>query len=301
VTPVPQITTRNARFQQWKALLTNRAKRNGSGQFIVQGVRPITLAVEHGWEIATWLFDRDRTLSRWARETLDRAGAPRVAMAPELLRELGGKGESRADAGGAGGRDGDGGEAPELIAVTTIPPDDLARIPVGPAFLAVVFDRPASPGNLGTLVRSADAFGAAGVIVTGHAADPYDPKAVRASTGSLFAVPVVRAASHRQVLDWVAGARAGGVRVRVTGTDEHGDVDLADHDFTEPTLLVIGNETIGMSASWRAASDRLVRIPIAGSASSLNAATAATVALYEAARQRAAAGAAARRDPAQSR
>lgn len=178
---------------------------------------------------------------------------------------------------------------PELLAVVALPADDLRRIPVGPAMLTVVFDRPASPGNIGTLVRSADAFGASGVIITGHAADVYDPKAVRASTGSLFALPVVRVPAPRAVLSWVAAVRGDGIGMSIVGTDERGTVDATDYDFTRPTLTLIGNETTGLSAGWRAACDQLVRIPMLGSASSLNAATAATVVLYESARQRTAA------------
>jgi TrmH family RNA methyltransferase len=86
--------------------------------------------------------------------------------------------------------------------------------------------------------------------------------------------------SHREVLDWAAG------RCAVVAADESAEVDVADHDLTRPTLLVIGNETVGLSSAWRSACDRMVRIPIGGSASSLNAATAASVLLYEAARQR---------------
>jgi len=262
-----RISTRNAAFQQWQALLGNRTKRQRAGEFLVQGVRPISLAVEHGWEIRALLVSEGPGLSRWARDLVEGSGAPRAVVAAELMRELGGKDE----------------ESPELVAVVGLPADDLARIPVRPDLLVVVFDRPTTPGNVGTLVRSADAFGAAGVIVTGHAADPYDPRAVRASTGSLFALPVVRAPSHREVLDW---ARAVGVPVQVVGTDERGPVDIAEHDLTGPTILVVGNETHGLSAAWREACDRMVRIPITGAASSLNAASAATVALYEAARQR---------------
>jgi TrmH family RNA methyltransferase len=124
------------------------------------------------------------------------------------------------------------------------------------------------------------------VIVAGHAADPYDPRAVRASTGSVFAMPVVRVPAPSLVLDWVAEVRAVGVPVRVVGTDESGRFDVAEHDLTGPTLLVVGNETTGMSTAWREACDVVVRIPIGGSASSLNAANAATVVLYETARQR---------------
>jgi TrmH family RNA methyltransferase len=257
---------RNARFQQWQALLTNRAKRQQAGELLVQGVRPISLAVEHGWPVRALLYADGRQLSRWAVDLLDRFDPQlHVAVAPELLAELGDKIDG----------------TPEVLAVVAMPADRLDRIPLTGRFLGVLLDRPASPGNIGTVIRSADAFGADGVVVAGHAADPYDPKSVRASTGSLFAVPVVRLDSPAELLD---RARAAGVRI--AGTDEHGDRDVADFDLTGPTLLVIGNETTGLSAAWRRACDHLVRIPMTGSASSLNAASAATIVLYEAARQR---------------
>ena len=263
----PRITTRNATFQQWQALLTNRTKRQRAGEFLVQGVRPISLAVEHDWEIRTLLVSDRGGLSRWARDLTQASDAPRALVAAELMAELGGKDE----------------EAPEVLAVVGLPDDDLGRIPVRAQSLIVVFDRPATPGNIGTLIRSADAFGAGGFIVTGHAADPYDPRSVRASTGSLFALPVVRVPSHREVLDW---AGAAGVRMRVVGTDERGPGDIGEDDLTGPTILAVGNEPHGLSAAWREACDAMVRIPITGAASSLNAAAAGTVALYEAARQR---------------
>jgi len=261
----PRVTSRNATFQQWQALLSNRTKRQRAGEFIVQGVRPITLAVEHGWPVRAMIYDMSRPLSQWARDMLAAPGARQVAMAPELLAELGEKDDG----------------VPELVAVAEIPPDDFSRVPQTPDLLAVVFDRPTSPGNVGTLIRSADAFGAHGLIVTGHAADPYDPKSVRASTGSLLAVPVIRAASHADVIGW---ARTRGATI--IGTDEKGEADIADTKLTGPVMIAIGNETTGLSAGWRQACDITARIPITGAASSLNAAGAATVVLYEAARQR---------------
>ena len=269
-----RVTSRGARFQEWAALLGNRSKRQRRGEFIVQGVRPITLAVRHGWPVRELLYNADTALSRWAREMREGARAASVAVSAELMAELGGKDDG----------------VPELLAVVALPADELSRIPAGPSLLAVVFDRPASPGNIGTLIRSADAFGASGVIVTGHAADVYDPRSVRASTGSLFALPVVRSASHRPVLDWVAALRAGGTGVAIVGADENGGRDAADVDLTGPTLLLIGNEATGLTAGWRDACDELARIPMLGAASSLNAATAASVLLYESARQRIAAG-----------
>lgn len=270
---VPRVTTRNARFQQWQALLGNRNKRQRAREFLVHGVRPITIAAERGWPVRTLIFDGSRPLSGWASELLRTVQAERVAMSPELLAELGEKGET----------------APEVIAVMEIPDDDLGRIAAGPRFLGVVFDRPANPGNVGSIIRSADAFGADGVIVTGHAADVYDPRSVRASTGSLFGVPAVRVPSHREVIAWAAERRERGCPLRIVGTDEHGEADLFDFDLTGPTLLLIGNETKGLSTAWREACDHMVRIPMTGTASSLNAASAATTVLYEAARQRIAA------------
>lgn len=266
----PRVTTRNARFQQWHALLGNRTKRQRAGEFLVQGVRPITLAARHGWEIRALLYDDRARLSRWAAETLDSVLTDRFALAPELMAELGEKTET----------------PPELLAVVATRADDLARVPAGPDLLVPIFDRPTSPGNLGTLIRSADAFGAHGVIVAGHAVDVYDPRTVRASTGSLFAIPSLRVPSPRPVLDWLAAHRAAGVPVQMIGTDEHGATELAGCDLTGPTVLLVGNETSGLSGAWRDACDQLARIPITGAASSLNAATAGSIALYEAARQR---------------
>jgi tRNA G18 (ribose-2'-O)-methylase SpoU len=255
-----RVTTRNANFQQWQALLTNRTKRHRAGEFLVQGVRPISLAVDHGWDVRALIYPDRRALSGWARDVLDRTGAQAVAMSPELVAELADKDDA------------------ELIAVVGMPGE--TTIAPDPHLLVVVFDRPSTPGNIGTLIRSADAFGASAVIITGHAADPFDPRAVRASTGSLFALPVLSAEGVSEALSLLPAES------RLVATDEHGSVDVADHDLTVPTVVLIGNEAHGLSQAWREAAHVTVRIPITGAASSLNAAAAGTVILYEAVRQR---------------
>jgi len=267
---VLRVSSRNARFQQWQALLGNRNKRQRAGEFLVQGVRPICLAAEFGWRFRALIYDAERPLSGWAENILRDVDTVRVAMSPGLLAELGEK----------------TGDRPELVAVVEMPGDDLDRIPVSRDFLGIVLDRPARPGNIGSIIRSADAFGADGIIVAGHAADVYDPRSVRASTGSLFARPVVRSPSHREVTAWVAAQRARGCPIVMTGTDEHGDRDVFDFDFTQPTLLLVGNEAAGLSSMWRELCDHIVKIPMTGAASSLNVANAATAVLYEIARQR---------------
>ncbi|MGW4090497.1 TrmH family RNA methyltransferase [Nocardia sp. NPDC004750] len=270
-----RVSTRNASVQVWQAYLNNRTKRHRDGRFLVQGVRPITQAMANDWPLETLLYRLGGPeLSSWAREVLDTSGVPQVGLVPELMAELGEK---------AAG-------IPELVAVAESRQPELEAFEPGEpgedAPVVVVFDRPNSPGNLGTLIRSADAFGASGVIVTGHGADQFDPQAVRASTGSLFAVPVIRAAGPAQVLEFRNRQIRRGIPTRIVGTDEHGSHAVYDYDFTDATILVIGNETSGMSAAWEAACDDMVHIPMGGTASSLGAPSAAAVALYEISRQR---------------
>ncbi|WP_229683725.1 TrmH family RNA methyltransferase [Nocardia camponoti] len=269
------MSTRNASVQVWQAYLHNRTKRNRDNRFLIQGVRPITQALANDWPIETLLYRLGTPdLSSWAREVLDTADIPTVGLVPELMAELGEK----------------EGNAPEIVAVAESRQLDLADFAPGEpgedAPVVVVFDRPNSPGNLGTLIRSADAFGASGVIVTGHGADQFDPQAVRASTGSLFGVPVLRAPGAAQVVEFRDRQVARGIPTRIVGTDERATVDIYDHDFTDATILVVGNETTGMSAAWAEACDDLVTIPMGGTASSLGAPSAGAVGLYEISRQR---------------
>jgi len=271
-----RVTSGDARYQQWHALLENRSKRHRSAAFLVHGVRPITQALQANWPLTALLVNADVELSDWARRVSTQTTAPVLAMSSDLLATLA-----------------EHGDAPEVVAVAVMPDDDLDRIRPGGGQehagarygLVLLLDRPTQPGNIGSLIRSADAFGVDGVIVCGHAADPYDPAAVRASTGSLFALPVVRAASPGPVIDWAA--RRG---LRIIGTDEGSDdypaASVTEVDLSGPTLVVVGNETRGMSTAWRASAVVTAAIPMGGTASSLNAAAAGSVVLYEADRQR---------------
>ncbi len=264
------VSTENSAFQVLESLVSNRAKRHRSRTFVLEGVQPITRALAHGWGFEAMIHESGAVLSDWAADSIARAKAPvRYEMTPDLLARLSGKTEGS-----------------ELLAVVRMPEDSLTRIPVTANLLAVVMDRPGNPGNLGTLIRSCDALGAHGLIVTGHAADPYDPATITASRGSLFALPVVQAASHAEVLQWVATVRDQLGWCHVVGTDEQAEVDLAAHDFSAPTVLVVGNEAHGLSRAYREACDAVVRIPMTGSASSLNVSVAASIAIYEAVRQR---------------
>jgi len=135
------------------------------------------------------------------------------------------------------------------------------------------------PGNAGTVVRCADAFGADGVVLSTGSVELTNPKTVRASVGSLFHLPVTVGADLAAVVE---AAHAAGLQV--LAADGSGDVELTDLVtqglLARPTLWLFGNEAWGMPAQDRALADRVVRVPLYGAAESLNLATAAAVCLY---------------------
>lgn len=147
--------------------------------------------------------------------------------------------------------------------------------------LVAVLEEVRDPGNAGTIIRVADAAGADAVILTGSSVDVFNPKAVRATTGSLFHLPVVVGVPLEEAL---AALRGGGLRV--LAADVSGDDLLAvrsDGDLDGPTAWLFGNEARGLTPEQLDLADRAVIVPIYGSAESLNLATAAAVCLYESA------------------
>ncbi len=250
------IRSANAEYQILDALRTNRQTRNRENAFVVEGVRNIDAALANNWTVRTALVPEGGRRSTWADSVLARVD-DHVSLPPELFDGL----TERE-------------ERPELLLVAvkrTVGLDDLV---VDAAFVATVLDRPASPGNIGTIIRTCDALGGGALLVTGHGADPYDPRSVRASTGSFFAVPIVEISGAHALRKW-ADAKG----VAVVATDESGDASLEDLPPGRVALL-FGNETSGLSRGLREVADRTVAIPMTGGASSLNVAAAHAVVLF---------------------
>ena len=170
-----------------------------------------------------------------------------------------------------------------VIAVVDRRPVELARIVVadGPA---VALAGVADPGNAGTIIRSAEAAAAAGVVFCADAVDPFGPKTVRAAAGSAFRVPIAEVAGGGATLAALMSLRAGG-RI-LLGTVGRGGPPPEHVDLTRGFTLVLGSEAHGLPAEVAAIVDETLSIPMAGSIESLNVAVAASVVLFEAARQR---------------
>jgi len=262
VTRTVELDVMDNAFQHVEVLKRNRTRRHQCGECFVEGVRPIQRLVECRWRVSSVWSGRGRPLSRWAGEIVRASGARlHYRLAPALMEQL----SDRED-------------PSELIAVAEARRPRLAELTLPDDLLVVVLDRPKSPGNLGTVVRSAEAFGAHAVVVAGHAADPLDPRAIRASMGSVFALPVAEVAGHAEVAAWLEAC--GGALV--LGTDSGAERSVRDVDLRGATVIVVGNEGGGLSYRFRELCTETVRVV----PHSLNMAVAASILLYEAAGQR---------------
>jgi tRNA G18 (ribose-2'-O)-methylase SpoU len=270
ITSVIKIYTENNDFQHIETLRRNRTKRHKSKEFFVEGVRSINQAIKNEWEINAFIFTREKRLSDWANNIIETSKAKKhFELSFSLLEKL-----SEKD------------NVSELIALVSMPEGCLSRIPESEDFLAVVLDRIASPGNLGTIIRSCDALGVDGLIMTGHSTDLYAPETIRAAAGSFFAVPVIQLPSHNDLLPWLVDLKSRIKGLQIVGTSSNAILQAQNHDFKTPTVLLVGNENHGLSANYKSLSDFMVTIPMFGSASSMNVACAVSIFLYEISRQR---------------
>lgn len=262
----PAITsTSNPRVRAWLRL-RDRGERDERGLTLVDGVREISHALDAGAVI---------------EEVVVSSAVERTAGGPALLERLAGSGASVVTVAQAvADRLAYGDRSEGVVAVVRIPPLSLDGLVLPADPLVVVIEGVEKPGNLGAVLRSADGAGADAVVVADPRTDPFNPNAIRASLGTIFALRLA-AGSSAAVLSW---CREGGLRVvaaRVDGTALHTATDLRG-----PLAVVLGSEAEGLGPVWRAPDITAVRLPMLGVADSLNVSVAAAVLLYEARRQR---------------
>jgi RNA methyltransferase, TrmH family len=245
--------------------LRDRRDREASGVTLVDGVRELSRALDAGAQVLEAFVDGERLdadgLALVAR--LRAAGTAVIAASPAVLAAL------------AYGARSEG-----VVATVRIPDLDLASLHLSPNPLVVVIEGVEKPGNLGAVLRSADAAGADAVIAADPVTDLFNPNAIRASLGTIFAVPVAQGSSSEVRACLVdAGIRI--LAARVDGAVQHTDADL-----TGPVAVVLGSEAEGLTGAWSGDGVQGVRLPMLGIADSLNVSVAAAVLLYEARRQR---------------
>jgi TrmH family RNA methyltransferase len=263
---VPALGPRHQRVRRLRELIRDRRVRRAEHVFVVEGPRVVAAALDRGADLE----------SAYVGPGADRAFAPLVAR----LRDLDIPIEELKE--GVLERIGDTVTPQPVLAVATMTHPDLDDLDVAGFVLVAVTVR--DPGNAGTLLRSGEAAGAAGVLFCGNSVDPHAPKVVRSSGGAVFGIPVLEADDPVKVLD--ALGRQGRRRLAAVAT---GGENFERVDLTGPVAIVLGNEASGLPAELGPHLDGRVTIPVEPPAESLNVGMAGTVLAFEAARQRRAA------------
>jgi len=265
----PIRSLQNPQVKEWAALQTKKG-RDRADAYLIEGAHLVTEALTHGADVTNVMFVPGSSAAAEAERACaaiddGRVGAvPWIPVAEQVMAKI-------TDA-----------ETPQgVAAVVRKRTASLEALFDGrPLASFVAVDAVQDPGNLGTIVRSADAAGASAVLVGIGSADPYNPKTIRATMGSLFHIPIVlcdlRAA--------LPAARARGINVVATSLEARRSCYEAS--LGGPVCFLLGNEGAGVSPDLQALADETVIIPMRGAAESLNVAMAGTILLFEALRQR---------------
>lgn len=168
-----------------------------------------------------------------------------------------------------------------IAALAALPPFDLKTVAASRNAVLIIACGLQDPGNMGTIIRSADALGASAVVVLAGTVNPFNPKAVRSCVGAIFRMPVIASQKPEIVFKLLRDSE-----VHILGTDPRSAVSLASADLRGPLALLVGQEAAGLPPEISREADELLSIPIRAEADSLNAATATGIFLYEVARQR---------------
>lgn len=250
----------NPAVKALKALALKK-HRDESGQFIVEGLRHIAEALAAGWTAQSLCFTPE---ARSAAEALP-AGAETdlLEMPEDLLRRITGRDNTQ-----------------DMIAAFDMRLYSMNEMTSGDDTLWVGLEDIRDPGNLGTIIRTADAVGAAGVVLIGQTCDAFAPETIRATVGAFARQKIIRATraeAAAALKDW---------RGRAVGTHLRTDTDYRAGDYRLPLLLVMGSEQNGLTDDMAAACAQLVKIPMPGGTESLNLAVSAGIMLYEICRNR---------------
>lgn len=242
--------------------LREKRDRDRNQLFLIEGFRELTRALKGGVEIETLFYCPELFLGSNESNILD-ACPRKLETSSQVFHKISYR--DRPDG---------------LLAIAKIKRKTLKDIPLKKPPFLLVAEAIEKPGNLGTLLRSSDAVGIDGVIVVDKCTDIFNPNVVRSSVGTLFTIPVVEATGD-ETIEFLRKNDIQIVSTTPSATSEYTEVDL-----TKPIAIVVGTEQLGLSDKWLDQADIKVRIPMLGVADSLNVATATTLMLYEALRQR---------------
>jgi RNA methyltransferase, TrmH family len=255
---------RDPRFLTLRLLQTHEG-RSRTGLYLIEGIRHLARAVEQRALIDSVFIDPSALTNPFGRRLTDRLrrqGVPGIRISPALYRDLTLANEPQ----GIGA----------VLRQRWLPLDEVQ---VGPDSLWLAVESIETPGNLGTIIRTAEAAGVSGIFMLSPTSDPFDPAAVRATMGSLFSQKLIRCSPH-EFTQW---AKSRGITV--VASSPAGLLDYRGLPSRFPAVLIVGSEKQGLSDQLLDAADLVVRIPMRGGCDSLNAAVATGILLFEMAGQ----------------
>jgi TrmH family RNA methyltransferase len=257
------ITTENAEYQIIQSLRQNRIKRNKLHEAFVEGIECIKQAINSKKEITRIIIKDINTLSNWGKNVIKQYNdAKIIEMSNKLYNELTDKTNPS-----------------EMLITVKIKPNTFDDIHTENPFL-IACDRPSDYGNLGSIIRSANAFNADGLFIIGHGVDIYDPKVIRASLGSVFFTKIVTIESMEALEKYIKKQKKKN-NIEIIGTDSTGTVPLQEYKIKKPVMVIIGNEAKGMSIKLKETCDKIIKIPMEGNVNSLNVSCAASIIMWE--------------------
>ena len=263
-----KIGKENSIFQEILALKENRTKRIQCKKFFVEGVQNIKDAIANNWVIDSFIFANFNNLSDWAKDLLSKNLAiNNYELTDDLMDKLSDKEDTS-----------------EILAIIKMKEQDLFVNKSCP--LILLFDRPSKKGNLGTIIRSADALGVDQILYTGHSVDIYDHTVITTTMGSFFKVPFKFLDSNVMLENYITEMKNKYKDFQVVGSSLQTENSIKDIDFKKSTLLLVGNEAMGISNFLREKCDKFAKIPMRENIDSLNVACATSIFLYEAFMQR---------------
>lgn len=241
--------------------LEQKKYRQQTGTFFIEGLRTVGEAVQTQAPIEALVVAPDLLVSEFGRSLLESPAmqdVERVEVSAEIYEKLAHK------------------QGPQGIgAVIKQNWQELSTLQAAPNDLWVALDAVADPGNLGTIMRTADGVGARGILLLGNTTDPYDPAAVKASMGAIFSLALAQP-GWPELQSWIKAQK-----IMLVGTSDHGAADYQQICYQRPLVLLMGSERHGLPDEMIAGCDHLARIPMVGRSDSLNLAVATAVMLYE--------------------
>ena len=274
-------STQNPKIKRLLALQQKSSERRKAGLFVVEGCREVEHCLEAGYEVESLFVSEEfhsscvpsvasgkpsAVASGQRSSTLFTGEAPCSSLytvTPKVYEHIAYRGSTEG-----------------IVAIVKARHFTLDNLQLGPAPLIVVLESVEKPGNLGAILRSADAAGADAVIVCDPLTDLYNPNLIRSSIGAVFTVPTVACTSEA----CIAFLKARGIQILTAQLQD--SLPYYDTPMTIPTALVMGTESTGLTQQWRQAATAHIRIPMLGRLDSLNVSVSTAILLYEAVRQR---------------